>query len=191
MPTAEKGSDLIFLPRENKGFAREVARRSGNPFSVCYTCLTCTCACPFVHAMDHPPVSILRMTLLGREAEVLNSNTIWLCVGCNSCAEACPQGVDTPAVMDALRQMALERGIAVPEPQVLAFHREVLSSIESYGRTHKLAVMAGYKIKTRDFFTDADVGLKMFLKGKLDLLPSKVEDVESIRRIFRKHGMDK
>lgn len=188
---ADKPPDVLFLARKSQGLAREVSRRAGCAFSVCYTCQTCSCACPLAEAMDHLPVTLMRMTLLGLEKEVLASNTMWLCVGCNSCADACPQGVDISAVMDTLRQMVLEKGLPVPVPQVLAFHREVLASIASHGRTHKLGVMAGYKMKTLDLFTDADVGLKMLLKGKLDLVPSKVKDLESIRAIFKKHELGK
>jgi len=89
-----------------------------------------------------------------------------------------------PAIMDTLRQMAMEEGVDIAEPDILNFHKEVLNSIKRYGRTHKLEIMLRYKIKQRDLFSDMDVGLKMLAKRKLDLTPSKIKGIENIRQFF-------
>jgi hypothetical protein len=89
--------------------------------------------------------------------------------------------------MDTLRQMALAEGIKPAEPNVLTFHEAVLKSIKSHGRTHKLGIMMNYKLKTLDLFSDAGKGTQMFLKGKLEILPSKVKAVKKdIRPLFQK-----
>ncbi len=92
--------------------------------------------------------------------------------------------IDIAAVMCALRRLALEEGIRPAEPNIVDFHREVLGSIERYGRTHKLEIMLRYKVKVRQWFADLDVGLKMFAKRKLDLLPSRVKAIKEISRLF-------
>jgi hypothetical protein len=89
------------------------------------------------------------------------------------------------AVMDAMRQIAVETDAAIAEPDVLDFHREVLRSIERYGRTHKLEIMMRYKARTRTWFADMDVGLRMMAKRKLDLMPSKVRNNKDLKRMFR------
>jgi len=86
--------------------------------------------------------------------------------------------------MDTLRQMAIEEGISPAEPDILGFHNEVLKSIERYGRTHKLEIMLRYKIRKRDWFSDIDVGLKMLAKRKLDLLPSKIDKIDGVKKLF-------
>lgn len=85
---------------------------------------------------------------------------------------------------DALREIAIEEGIAVSEPDILKFHREVLNSVKRYGRTHKLEIMLRYKAYQRDWFGDFGVGLRMLAKRKLDLLPAKSPDIQVIRRLF-------
>jgi ferredoxin len=45
---------------------------------------------------------------------VLRSGFIWLCAGCYTCQERCPQGVHVAEVMRTLRNMAVEEGIVHP-----------------------------------------------------------------------------
>jgi heterodisulfide reductase subunit C len=136
--------------------------------------------------MDMGPHGVMRRVNYGLKTELLTSNTIWLCVGCHTCSAACPMAIDVSAVMDVLRQMSLEEGIAPAEPTVLDFHREVLGSIERYGRTHKLEIMLRYKIRRFSFLEDMDVGLKMLAKRKLDLKPSKIKRPRILASLFKK-----
>ena len=134
--------------------------------------------------MDLFPNQVLRMVQLGLENEVLRCSTLWTCVGCNTCSIQCPMAIDIPAVMDTLRQLAIQKGVDIAEPDVLAFHQEVLRSIEKHGRAHKLEIMLKFKLKTRDYFSDLQVGMRMLAKRKLDLGPSKVKDIAEVRTIF-------
>lgn len=163
----------------------EVKRRSGEDINLCWHCQTCAGGCPFVSAMDYPPNRVIRLAQLGLRKEALESSGIWICVGCNTCSVQCPNAIDIPAVNDALRQMAMEAGVQIAEPNILAFHQEVLNSIQRYGRTHKLEIMLRYKLRRRDWFTDTTVGLKMFAKRKLELLPSRSKDMKTIKGLFQ------
>ncbi len=71
------------------------------------------------------------------------------------------------------------------EPDIYNLHKEVLHSIERYGRTHKLEIMMRYKLRKKNWLTDFTVGLKMLAKRKLDLLPSRIGDIGKIKRLFR------
>jgi heterodisulfide reductase subunit C len=102
---------------------------------------------------------------------------------------ACPQAIDIAAMMDAVREIAIQSGVTIAEPDILNFHKEVINSIERYGRTHKLEIMLRYKIRTLDLFSDMDLGLKMLAKRKLDLRPSTVKDHKEIDAIFANHGI--
>ncbi len=174
----------VNLNQTDSTFVREVIRRSGVDINQCWHCQTCAGGCPFVRAMDYPPNRVIRMVQLGLRAEALQSSGIWICVGCNTCSIQCPNCIDIPAVNDALRQMAMAEGVAVAEPNILHFHQAVLQSIQRHGRTHKLEVMMRYKLKKHDWFTDMTVGLKMFAKRKLELLPSKSKNIADIRKLF-------
>ena len=67
---------------------------------------------------------------------------------------------------------------------ILNFHKEVLNSIERYGRTHKFEIMLRYKMRKHDWFSDMAVGVKMFAKRKLELLPSRSRDMKAIKGLF-------
>jgi heterodisulfide reductase subunit C len=174
----------IDISRRDNNFASQVAQRSGVNINLCWHCQSCAGGCPFVSAMDYPPNRVIRLIQLGLRKEALESSGIWVCVGCNTCSIQCPNAIDIPAVNDALREMAIEEGVLVAEPDILNFHREVLRSIERYGRTHKFEIMLRYKLRRHDWFSDASVGLKMFAKRKLELLPSRSRDMETIKGLF-------
>ncbi|MEF8824445.1 MAG: 4Fe-4S dicluster domain-containing protein [Desulfohalobiaceae bacterium] len=175
--------------RGNKlSFARELREVSRTEFSYCLQCRSCSGGCPFVEAMDLGPSKVLRLLQLGLEQWALENSTIWICVGCHTCDGNCPMAIDIPAVMDFLRQKALQRNVPVSEPDILNFHREVLGSIARYGRTHKLEIMLRYKVRTGTWFEDLDAGLRMLAKRKLDLLPSTVRSREIVQRIVQTPG---
>jgi heterodisulfide reductase subunit C len=162
----------------------KVIERSGTDIRRCFHCQSCGGGCPVSQAMTYRPNGVIRLLQLGRGREALQSSDIWYCIGCNTCSMACPQAIDIAAFMDAMRQMALEEGVPVAEPDILAFHREVVGSIQRYGRTHKLEIMMRYKLGQLDFFSDIDLGMKMLARRKLDLLPSKIGDPRVMKRIF-------
>ena len=177
-------AEIVNLSQTDTGFAGEVIRRSGVEINKCWHCQTCAGGCPFVRAMDYAPNRVIRMVQLGLRKEALESSGIWICVGCNTCSIQCPNCIDIPAVNDALRQMAIAEGVVIAEPNILNFHQAVLQSIQRHGRTHKLEVMMRYKLKKHDWFGDMAVGMKMFAKRKLEILPSKSKNIAEIKRLF-------
>jgi heterodisulfide reductase subunit C len=172
------------ISRRDTNFAATVMQRSGVDINTCWHCQSCAGGCPFVSAMDYPPNRVIRLIQLGQRQEALESSGIWICVGCNTCSIQCPNSIDIPAMNDALREMAIEEGVSVAEPDILNFHQEVLHSIERYGRTHKFEIMLKYKLRSHDWFSDAGVGLKMFIKRKLELMPSRSRDMKTIKGLF-------
>ncbi|MEW5724684.1 MAG: 4Fe-4S dicluster domain-containing protein [Thermodesulfobacteriota bacterium] len=177
---------VLPAPAPDPGFMAEISRRAGTEAGACYQCFACSGGCPFYGAMDFGPHGIMRRLQYGLRDEVLSSNTIWLCVGCHTCSALCPMAIDISAVMDVLRVLALEEGRAVPEPAVLEFHRQVLGSIERYGRTHKLEIMLRHKARLGGWLQDLDLGLRMLAKRKLDLRPSSLADPKALAHLFVK-----
>ncbi len=177
-----KGIDAGQLKRS---LAAEVMAQSGTDINRCYHWGSCANGCPFLQALDYPPNAVLRLLQFGMREEVLGCKTIWVCVGCHTCSSQCPMRIDLAAVMDTLRLMAVEEGVAIGKPNILDFHEEVLRSLERYGRAHKLGIMWRYKVQTRRWFSDMDVGLKMLARRKLDLRPSRVQAVGEIADLFK------
>jgi heterodisulfide reductase subunit C len=52
------------------------------------------------------------MVHLGLEEEILKSPSIWLCIACKRCTEACSQLVNEQLVIQRLQEMAIKENIA-------------------------------------------------------------------------------
>lgn len=92
-------------------FVQQVEEISGQDLLACNQCGKCSAGCPIVGTMDNLPSQIIRMAQLGME-DVLESNTIWICASCLTCVARCPKAVDLPRLMEALRQIALRKGVS-------------------------------------------------------------------------------
>jgi len=171
--------------QSDQSFAIEVQERSGQNIQLCYQCLKCAVGCPTARYMDYPPNAILRLIQYGLREKVLTSQAIWLCVSCWTCGTRCPNEIDMGVVMDTLREMALEEGY-VSDRSVVILHQEFVNSIRRMGRVHEASMEIFYKLRTRDFLTDLVPGMKLFMKGKIPLLPSRVKDIDEIKKIFEK-----
>ena len=167
-------------------FSQKVKEASGANIDRCYQCLTCSLGCPVTFAMDYLPNQLVRMVQLGLKQPVLTSTTIWVCANCEACATRCPNDVDIPGLMSTLREIALHEEVALKERNVAVFHQVFLSNIKQWGRQQELPMLLQCKLKTRDFFSDLGLGIKMLLKGKLKLLPSRSNGATAMRAIFNK-----
>ncbi len=177
-------SDTIRDSDRDFAFVEEVNKRSGQCLSLCWHCKTCAGGCPFSKAMDLTPNAVIRLAQLGLRREALQCSSIWLCVGCNTCNIQCPNGIDIPAVNTALREMAIESGTKVGEPNVLMFHRTFLDTVRKYGKMHEFELMMRCKLKMRNWFADLGIGLKLLTRGRLELLPHRCSDTRMIRELF-------
>ncbi len=165
-------------------FLSEVIQASGEKIQACYQCQKCSAGCPVAYAMDILPNQILRHIQYDHREKVLSSKTIWICASCYTCSVRCPNNIDIAKIMDTLRGLALHSGIKPGEKEIPIFHSVFLNTIKSKGRIHELSLILQFKSKTRDFFKDAGLGLKMYRKGKIKLLPSKFGGGKEIQGIF-------
>jgi heterodisulfide reductase subunit C2 len=160
----------------------------------CYQCGKCTAGCPVAARMDVAPNQLIRMLQLGQTSGALRSRTIWECVSCQTCTARCPKEVDCAAVMDALRELSLAKGMVAPSGElIVAFQQAFLENIRRNGRLAELGLIA--KFKTTVFFRtgrlaflfkDADLAPQMSMRKKLHLLPGKGRDRDVVKRIFAK-----
>jgi heterodisulfide reductase subunit C len=169
-----------------KSLSYEINRRSGEQIELCYHCHKCTAGCPVVEEMTFGPDRLLRMASLDQAGEVLGSQDIWLCAGCYNCATHCPNDIDISAVMDALRQTALERGVAPGVPDALLFHRLFLGVVERLGRSHEAAMLGLFKVFSQaPKMDDVGSGVQLFLRGKIPVLPERSKAGREVRQILR------
>jgi heterodisulfide reductase subunit C len=136
--------------------------------------------------MDYKPNQINRMIQMGYKHRVLNSSSIWLCVGCQMCITRCPMQINLPRVMDTLRELALKENIPSKEHNITMFHQLFLDSVKRWGRVHEIELIGLYKLKSKTIFQDMQLGQKMFFKGKLSILPEMIKGKKEIKQIFKR-----
>jgi len=142
------------------GFIHEVARISGESVKSCFQCGTCTGTCPSGRLTSLRVRTTIRKTILGLKKDVLSSPAIWECMICFKCHEQCPRGVNIPAVMIALRNIAVREGFPPPEGYL-----KMAKAVFEEG-----AVQPPQEVVTRDF--------ESFSRGSLNL-PGLSKPVDS------------
>lgn len=161
--------------------------KAGSSLSACFQCHKCAAGCPLAAAFDLRPDQLIRHVQLGQRERVLRSATIWLCAGCATCATRCPNGVELPAVMDALKQMALAAGTEPPRGVrgVALMQRLFLEDVARRGRVHELSLIARYKLVSGGLADDLALGWQMLRRGKLRLLPPRrIKGRDEVRRLL-------
>jgi heterodisulfide reductase subunit C2 len=158
----------------------------------CYQCGKCSAGCPVVERMNILPNQLLRLLQLGRIERAAASGAIWECLSCMTCTTRCPKAVDCAGLMDALRQVAIEHGLASPaQRRMILFQQAFLDNIRRNGRLAELELVR--KFKTRGFFDDlslpklfkdALLGPQLLRRGKLHLRSRRVRDRKLVGRIF-------
>ena len=174
------------IPWNESGLLNEVQQRSGTAVSACFQCHKCSTGCPIGPDMDFLPSQIMRLVHLGADAEVLGARAIWLCASCEACSTRCPMEIDIAGVMDALRMMAIDRQTALPDSHGKQFNRSFLGSVRHHGRVYEMGMMAAYKLRTLDLFSDVGKVPQMLAQGKLALLPNRSGSAKQVREIFRR-----
>ncbi len=101
---------LLSIDTVAGSFVKDVELISGQDLLACNQCGKCGAGCPVASTLDLLPNAVIRLAQLGQE-DVLESQTIWVCAACQTCVSRCPKDVDVPRVMEALRTIAMQRGI--------------------------------------------------------------------------------
>jgi len=176
----------------------DIEHLSGTNLRDCYQCGKCSAGCPMADAMDILPNRLIRLVQLGQAEKALRAESIWKCVSCMTCSARCPKAVDCAGVMDALRQIAFERGV-VPEARqrTLLFQKAFLDNIRRNGRLRELELVGAFKLRAffrdrslRALMKDSFLAPKLMHRGKLHFgggapgTPGRVRDRGVVSRIF-------
>ncbi len=156
----------------------------------CYQCGRCSSGCPISEFFDYSVMEVVRLASYGKEEMLLSSKTIWLCAACETCATRCPNDIEIAGLMDVLREISIRKGITPAEPRIPVFHKSFLNSIKNWGRAYEVGMIADYKLRSGDFMGDMKLGMNMFLKGKLSLLPHSIKNKSEVKQIFSGKGKE-
>ena len=172
----------------NRELESRLEAATGQKVRDCYQCKKCSAGCPVAFAMDLLPHEVMKMVQYGQGGRLLGSSTIWLCASCETCSTRCPNEIDIAGVMDGLRRAALADGARSAEPEVRVFHWSFLNGIRLAGRTNEPILIGSYKALSRRLFDDLGLGVVMFVKRKIKLVPRVVKNRRAVRRIFAETG---
>jgi heterodisulfide reductase subunit C len=176
-----------FLPR--------VEGETGANISACYQCERCTNACPVSHYMDIKPHQVIRHVQLGWREQLLGSSTIWVCLSCEMCSTYCPNEVAVSAVISHLRNLAFHSSIRPKERLLAVFHQTFLEELQKYGRVNELWLMHTFntkpqifreKIKAGTLKEEFLLGLALWRKGRLHLIPRRSKAMKEIKAVYRR-----
>jgi heterodisulfide reductase subunit C2 len=172
----------------------EVEHLADTHVADCYQCGKCSAGCPMAEHMDLLPNQLVQLVRLGRLDRAMRCEAIWKCVSCLTCSTRCPKSVDCAALMDALRQLSVERGVASEaRRRTVLFQQAFLENIRRNGRLRELELIGVFK--TRAFLGDRSLPLlmkdatlapKMMKRGKFHVLGERVRDRGVVRRIFER-----
>ena len=179
---------LLYMEHE-KRLSTELAEHTGVDTARCYQCGKCTAGCALAPDMDMAPSFLMRLLQTRTEENdrrVLGSTAIWLCLGCENCVARCPMEIDIPAAMDYLRERSRTEGLVAREARdIVAFHKSFLDMVRRNGRTYEIGLVAEYKLRTMHIMQDVDIAPAMLARGKLNIMPERLEDNASkVGRIF-------
>lgn len=101
---------------------------NGERIKTCLQCGTCSGACPFGYLMGFPPGRMIAYLRADRFENVLESDTVWMCVSCYACTTVCPKEIPlTPGLMTRTKEELLLAGDVPTELQ------DALMNSQRYG----------------------------------------------------------
>ncbi len=182
-PAAQPASPMPLFSRIQEITGLDPAR--------CYQCGKCSAGCPMSSEMDLKTHEIIRLVQLDIRERLLTSESLWVCLTCETCTTRCPNTFDPAAVIDALREIVLkEYPDSVPR-RISAFHTAFLDQIWTHGRVFEFGLVASYKMRSGALLSDVDSVPGMMARGKLALAPSRIKGLRELRRVFDRCRMEK
>jgi heterodisulfide reductase subunit C2 len=172
----------------------ETARFERHHVADCYQCGKCSAGCPMAQQMDLLPNQLVRLVQIGRVERAMRCEAIWKCVSCMTCGVRCPKSVDCAGMMDALRQLAVERDAVPPERRRTAlFQQAFLDNIRRNGRLCEVELIGAFK--TKAFLADGKIALllkdsllapQLMRRKKFHFRGRRVRDRGVVQRIFER-----
>ncbi len=104
--------DGVVVEGRDDSFKYMIAEgESGGEIYNCFSCGTCTAGCP-ERDLDplYSPRKVIKASLLGMKKKVYENRFVEICSTHYRCLEQCPQGVEIPKLMYAIRELAIKEG---------------------------------------------------------------------------------
>jgi heterodisulfide reductase subunit C len=153
----------------------------------CLQCGSCGGSCPSGADMQFTPRTLFAMINAGYRERVLTANTMWCCVSCYLCTTRCPQEIPITEIIYALKRLAI-RDRLVKDTSAPALAKTFTDLVEKYGRSYEVGIATLYLARNKPLsaLKMGPMGLSMFAKGRLNVLPTKIRNVDQLRAIVKK-----
>jgi heterodisulfide reductase subunit C2 len=177
--------------RPQESLSSQIQNATGLDPAGCYQCGKCSAGCPMANEMELKTHQIIRLLQLDLGERLLSSESIWMCLTCETCTTRCPNQFDPAATIDALREIALKKAPNRVPKRISAFHAAFLDQIRAHGRVFEFGLVASYKLRGGDLFADVESVPSMLSRGKLSFAPKKIKGIKALRRIFEQCATEK
>jgi heterodisulfide reductase subunit C len=177
---------------EKKGtFQEEVIQSTpgGERLVHCLQCGSCGGSCPSSAEMEYTPRTLIAMINTGDRDAVLAANTMWACVSCYFCTSRCPQNIPITDIVYTLKRMSIaEHRYKNTDAPALA--KTFTGFVERYGRSYEAGLATGYhllkRLKPLEMMKMAPMGIQIFTRGRMAILPTKIRQIDQLRAIIKK-----
>ena len=168
----------------NRDFLDKVIEEGGEGAAIasCMQCGTCSGGCTNIDLMDMSPRTLVLMVQRGEWEKVLQSNMLWLCTSCYICTSRCPRGVRPADVIEAVKAIAIRQGI---ENDSTRFNQIFVDLVQKRGILFEPELMQKYGGMAA-MLEQAELGIKLALKGKMSPFPAKIKDPETFSQALEK-----
>jgi hypothetical protein len=98
--------------------------------------------------------------------------------------------------MDCLKEMAVQKGIPCPQPQILSLHDAFLKNVKRWGRAFETTFLPQYFLRSGAFLrlwqtgtwrAEIKLGWQMTRKGRFPMLPKTIKGKKEVRKILGRH----
>lgn len=153
----------------------------------CLQCGSCGGSCPNGADMEYTPRALFALINANKREEVLKSNTMWCCVSCYFCTTRCPQSIPITDIMYTLKRLSIRDGLATGT-DAPALARTFTGLLDRFGRSFEFGLASRYYLfyKPMSLLKMGPLGLSMFTRGRMALIPTTIRQVDQLQAIINK-----
>ena len=160
---------------------------------MCMTCGKCLSVCPLHGYSEWDPRKVVRMVLLGLEREVIESEFIFQCTGCERCSYVCPMGVRVGTLITRARSLRDRDQIPGGSQKTANLHRSTGNNM-SIGREDWIETVDWMKEEVQDDVPELDFefdkqGAEYYMTINSKLPQYYPMELQCIYKIFHAAGV--
>jgi quinone-modifying oxidoreductase subunit QmoC len=137
--------------------------------------------------MDHTPRGLFALIRAGKRAEVLHSNTPWMCLSCYHCVVRCPQEIEITDVMYAIKTIA-EKEHTYPSSVGPDFTGVFIGQARRFGRSWEIGLTARHYLRHFPLRLPGmtPMALGLFRHGRIGILPHRIAQRKQLQAILKR-----